>query len=384
MVNGKTRRVTVAPVNVLDLDKARERAAAILADMFAGIDPKEQRRQEQAAKAAADAASTTLKDALDRYLRERKDLKARTREFYKQAVEKNLADWLYKPLVEITRAMVEQRHAEIAERIQAQARKDQRKPGRIGRCGTYAANHAMRSLRAIWNYAAEKDENLPRNPVRLTRQWYPERPRERVLRPDQFKAWHEAVRTKVTSATQRDYLLLLLYTGLRRGEGAALRWDECDLVNAVIRLPASRTKANRRLDLPMSDLVRDLLVARRAVGVENEFVFAASSESGHIEDAREAQEEIEAATGIWLSPHDLRRCFVTVGAMLPLPALALPALVNHAMPDGVTAGYARLGVEELRPAMQMIADRLKQLCGIEEPGKGKVARLRRRRVRVAA
>ncbi len=39
-----------------------------------------------------------------------------------------------------------------------------------------------------------------------------------------------------------------------------------DLNQRVIRLPATRTKAKRKLELPMSDFVRDLLVARRALG----------------------------------------------------------------------------------------------------------------------
>jgi len=59
---------------------------------------------------------------------------------------------------------------------------------------------------------------------------------------------------------------------LRRNEAAALRWDEIDLAERVIRLPAKRTKAGRKLDLPMSDLVRDLLIARRALGHEGAFV----------------------------------------------------------------------------------------------------------------
>jgi integrase len=39
----------------------------------------------------------------------------------------------------------------------------------------------------------------------------------------------------------RDYLLLLLFTGMRRGEAAAFRWDDVDFGLRVIRLPAART-----------------------------------------------------------------------------------------------------------------------------------------------
>ncbi len=38
--NGRTRRVTVAPTNVIPLDEARRRAEATLADLYRGLDPK--------------------------------------------------------------------------------------------------------------------------------------------------------------------------------------------------------------------------------------------------------------------------------------------------------------------------------------------------------
>ena len=52
-------------------------------------------------------------------------------------------------------------------------------------------------------------------------------------------------------------------------EAAGLRWGDIDLAARLIRLPAAKMKSGRKLDLPMSDFVRDLLVARRAGGRMN-------------------------------------------------------------------------------------------------------------------
>jgi hypothetical protein len=75
-----------------------------------------------------------------------------------------------------------------------------------------------------------------------------------------------------SKAGGRDYLLLLLFSGLRRREAASLRWEDVDLTARIIRVPAVSTKAGRKLDLPMTDFVHDLLVARRALG-KTKFIF---------------------------------------------------------------------------------------------------------------
>ena len=98
-------------------------------------------------------------------------------------------------------------------------------------------------------------------------------------------AFYKAV-DELPNRDHRDFLPLLLFTGLRRGEAASLRWDYVDLRERMIRLPATGTKAKRKLDLPMSDYVFDLLTKRLAVGVEGEFVFPSHSQSGHLEEER--------------------------------------------------------------------------------------------------
>jgi hypothetical protein len=49
--------------------------------------------------------------------------------------------------------------------------------------------------------------------------------------------------------------------------------------------------------------------------------------------------------------------------------------VNHAKPRDTTVGYVMLGVEELRAAANLVADRIKALCEISEPAGANVARL---------
>ncbi len=143
-----------------------------------------------------------------------------------------------------------------------------------------------------------------------------------------------------------------------------MRWDDIDLTERMIRLPAKRTKAGRKLDLPMSDYLHDLFTARRAVGLDGPFVFPADSKSGHIEEPRFALDAVLEGTGIKVTLHDLRRTFVTLAESCDIPAYALKGLVNHSLGKDVTAEYIQITPERLRKPMQKVTDKFKELIGL--------------------
>jgi len=359
---GLTRRVTVGSVTEIDLDRARAMAADLLNDMRHGRDPK--RRP---------ATPWTLRRALDEYLATNMQIKPKTQQGYKAAVETHLGDWLNLPLAEITRDAVEARHRKIQSDIEdrrranaKRARRDLVQPEHWGSAaGANTANGAMRALRAIFNHAADRSP-LPPNPVRLRKQWFAEPRRERLVRADDLPAFYAAL-DELENTTARDYLKLLLFTGLRREEAASLRWETVDFAARLIRLPARRTKAGRRLDLPMASYIRDLFVARRAMGDDGGWVFGADSRSGHLEEPRAGLDPVAQATGIRISAHDLRRTFVTVAESTDISVAALKALVNHSLGADVTSGYIQMTGERLREPAQRVCDRMMQLCEIPAP-----------------
>ena len=339
--NGKTRRVTIAAVFEMALADAKRQAAEVLVDMRRGLDPKTERR-----------GAATLRSALEDYLKANASLRARSAAAYRYSVERHLAAWADLRLSDITRDMVEAKLRQIAKDA-ADTRKDA--------TGHAAANSAMRALRAIYNYAAERSA-LPPNPVKLRRLWLPVEPRTRRVEDDDLPKFYAAV-CELENKIHRDYILLLLFTGLRRREAAALKWSEVDLRNRVIKLPAARAKSGVKLDLPMSDFVRDLLVARRALG-DAEYVFPSNSKSGHIEEPKFALKQVSEACGVEISAHDLRRTFMTAAESTDMSVMALKALVNHSLGKGVTEGYVQMSIERLRLPAQKVADRLKALCQV--------------------
>jgi integrase len=348
LIGGASRRITIGATNVLPLAHARTRALEILREFSTGKDPRAERKR-------AIRRDLTLAQALDDYLARNKELTEQSRRYYRRDLQTWCKGWLDRPLREIDNEMVRRRHEEIAEAV---------KKGGRGTGGA-TSNGVMRALRAVYFSAAESLHDLPPNPVRLKKSWFPTPRRERMVRPDELPAFYKAV-DELPSRTASDYIKLLLFTGLRRVEAAGLRWSEIDLAERVIRLPAGRTKANRKLDLPMSDYVRDLLIARRAIGRDGAFVFPGDSRSGHLVEPSAHFGLIAKVSGIRVSAHDLRRTFITVASgTAGVSQRSLKALVNHSLGTDVTAGYDIVSLNELREPMRLIGERLVELCGIE-------------------
>jgi integrase len=349
-VNGRSRRITLGTVSGLTLEAARRRAEDALDDLRRGVDPKQK------------AKTYTLQEALDEYLGPKGEkhptLRPASVTLYRQ-IERLLKPWLNRNLSEITFDMVDRKHKELAKEI-----------------GASTANLAMRVLRIVWNYAADRS-TLPECPVsRLRKRWYEEPRRTRHVTFEQLPQFYQAV-SALENVAARDYILLLLFTGMRRREAAGLRWTHVDLEPKIIRLPAEVTKAKRALALPMSAFVYDLLVRRRAAGSAGPFVFPGQGKAGHITSADKALHDIALATGIEVSCHDLRRTFASVAADTPeISWLALKLMLNHTTRGDITAGYVQISTEQLRAAVQRVADKIIELCGVPLIVEGNVARLR--------
>jgi integrase len=169
----------------------------------------------------------------------------------------------------------------------------------------------------------------------------------------------------------------MLFTGMRKGEAAALCWEHVDLTQKVIRVPAELTKAKRKLEIPMSALVHDLLVRRRAIGSVSKFIFPGPGKAtGHITSALNGLAMVAEATGIYVSAHDLRRTFASVAESADISWLVMKTLLNHATGRDVTAGYVQISIDRLREPVQRVADKLTALCDVAPIGGRNIARLK--------
>jgi integrase len=347
-VHGRSKRVKVGSAVEFSLTKAKDRASDMLDDLKQGIDP----------RSKVDP-NISLQAALDLYLASSAKLRPASIRVYRQ-IERVLATWVDRPLRSIDADMIEKKHSGIASKN-----------------GAITANVTMRTLRIVWNHVAERVADTPANPVRrLKKQWFEEKRRTRMLSKEQIPLFYRTV-CELENKISADLILLLMFTGLRKGEASQLSWENVDLKQRVITLPAASTKSGKEQKLPMSDQVADILIARRALG-KDRYVFPGPGKSGHLSDLQRPFIAIAEQTSITISAHDLRRGFVTVAESIGTPLSVIKALVGHAPSRDVTAGYVVRNVEDLREPVQRIADRLKELCGIEAPAGDNIERLARK------
>lgn len=269
-VNGKSKRLTVGRADLLSPKDARKRAIELLAQMAAGIDP-------QAEKDAREASQITLSEVLDHYLTLRK-MKDITRTRTRSLINRIFPDWLAKPLASITPEMCQKRHAEIGKKN-----------------GHTTANDALWKLSALVNFATVNCGLEIANPVQIlskNRAWYKETHSPDVLADHQLPVWYQAVMS-LKSAKIRDFFLLLLLTGLRRGEGLQLKWEQIDFDARVLTIPAEEAKNSNEHKLPLSDFVLALLAQRKADSPDSPWVFPRWNDSSlHMEKPQERAEEM--------------------------------------------------------------------------------------------
>jgi len=329
---GKTRRISLGRHGEITLHEARTKAFDVLRKIGTATDP-------SAKSSNRSAKILTLRDAFADYLRIRRNLKERSRNDYEGVLRRHLGDWLDCPLASITSSMCLERHALIGTTK-----------------GKSVANTSMRVLRTIYNCTAETYDQMPPNPVlklSQTRAWYRERRRRSVIRLHDLPRWYAAV-MDLECETMRDYLRLLLFTGLRRSEGLGLRWADVDFGNRILTIPD--TKNHEPLTLPLSDFLFALLKQRRSADPDGEWVFAGHRTDKHFQEPKKAVKRVIERSEVPFMLHDLRRTFITVAESLDIPAYALKALLNHKDQSDVTAGYIILDVERLRRPMQSISD----------------------------
>ncbi len=355
-LKGKPVRVTLGKYPNLSVQQARMLAQSVLAEMAMGRNPNTEKKCNQ-------ASQTTLLQAFELMISTR-TYKLGTIKDYRRSINTAFKDWQNTPLREITRDNVVTRYKKLSKTAPTRA------------------NNAMRVLRATFNFAKGAYEAqdgfslFPDNPVlklNHLRAWNPNRRKQTIIQRHELKAWFQAVQKNdhklntLKGSTTRDYLILILLTGLRRTEAASLTWDCIDLQGKSIII--YDTKNHDDFRFPLSHALHTILSRRSTLCKQqgHQYVFPSPLKANtHLVEPKYTINKIKKASGVNFTLHDLRRTFMTIAESLDISTIALKRLVNHRVDyNDVTSGYVIHDVERLREPMQRITDFILEIAEVK-------------------
>jgi integrase len=280
----------------------------------------------------------SLSDLSEEYFKTRA-LKANTLRSYKMGINNYLADWKASPISAITKKKVIQKHADISKNS-----------------GHAMADNTMRTLRTLFEFYKDQYDFRGENPVKTlstNRLWKTgiKNRRTRYINRKDLPAWFAFV-DRLPNKTWRDYLLFVLFTGLRKSEAENLRWEDVDFEEQCFTIPD--TKNGNPLTLPLNSFLNELL-SKRYKQNKSGWVFPLEGNPRKPVNASGICRRIVPNSNFEFSIHDLRRTFSTLAESLDLSPLTIKRLMNHRPSGDVTEGYIIPNVDRLREPSEKIA-----------------------------
>lgn len=361
-INGKPKKVTLGTYPEMTIEQARRKARDVLSQISEGINPNNQRSD------VLNKSSITLQKVFDDYSQSKHNVKESTMKNYNSLMNNYLGDWKNKPISEITRDMVEQRHRDIGYGI-----------GRFNKSPT-RANTTFRLVRALFNYAIGQYETQSGEPlflhnpvVRISSQklWFKEKIRQGVVMKYDLKKWYEGVmklpvkkdnvHTHTSAEVVRDFLIFAMFSGLRRNEVLEMKWSDIDFQNHSFTL--EDTKNNESHSLPLNFKLDEVLERRmrdrdnpNINPYDNPYVFQGSTPNGYLHPPKRQMARARELVGFHFTNHDLRRTFETMAYRLNFNKYTLDKLINHKNSTDITGRYIVMEIDDLREPMDKIAE----------------------------
>jgi integrase len=341
-LSGKPRKLTLH--GGIPLADARSMAREALVQVAKGIDPAAEKRAKRRSPSNDDHIfAVAYEEFLQRHVKVKTSLgySRNLQRFFRLDV---VPAWGNRDIRTITRLDVNRLLDGVVDRIKA---KD---ADAIG-----ASANTVRTIVGSFFKWAVRRGYLDTSPVVGVKAPLALVSRDRVLADDEIRRlWIACDAIGYPCGT---FAQMLLLTGQRRTEVAAMTWQEVNLKQRAWTLPRDRSKNDEAHVVPLSDAVMDILQSLPRIG--GRFVFTVTGEH-HLKDYAGAKKQIDAQTMLadhWTF-HDLRRTVATGMARLHITQEVAEKVLNHisGKVSGISAIYNRYDyAEEQRQALDVWA-----------------------------
>lgn len=321
---GRPVRQRLGAIDEITVEQARDMVRKLTGEIVQGVDVQARKRAAREELSFGELAGTWLDHAKEH---------KRTWKEDDRLYRKFLATWAGRRLSTFDAGDVER----LANRIKATS-------------GPYQANRVLALLSAMFRHASKRRLWNGSNPAGMVTK-FPEYSRERFLSGDEMPRLFAAI--KAADPMMRDFFMLALLTGARRGNVQSMRWVDLDLTAGIWTISGERSKNGQPVVIPLVKPAIEILRRRAGKRDGSDFVFASHGNRGHLTEPKAAWDVIRKAAGLDdLRIHDLRR---TMGSWLAAAGISLPIIakaLGHVDGSQATHVYARLGLEPVREATE--------------------------------
>lgn len=324
-INGRDERVKLGNFPEMTVEQARIAALQIKAAIAGGSNPNQERMKLR--------KEITFEELFHEYMERYSKPHKKSWQFDDREVRKFLSHWFTRKVSSITKQEIAKLHDKL---------------GRDN--GLYQANRVLERIRAMFNKAIEWgwDGTNPSIGIKKFR----EKSRDRFIQPDELPRFHKALAAEKND-TARDYILMSLYTGARKSNVLAMRWDEVNWERGEWRI--EETKNGDPVTLPLVPAAIELLERRRRL-TNSPWVFPNAQGTAHYADPKKAWKRVLNTAGITdLRIHDIRR---TLGSYQAITGASLPIIgksLGHKSQQA-TAIYSRLNLDPVRESLVRATD----------------------------
>lgn len=225
--------------------------------------------------------------------------------------------------------------------------------------GVYQANHMLERLRSMYSKKIEWGwKGL--NPCTGIGK-FPVKSRDRFIQPEEMKRFFAALNNEQSIA--REYFFMALYTGARKTNTLAMRWEQIDFDLRTWYIPETKNGESQTVPLIEDAVILLQEIKKKQQDVDGEvveWVFPSEeSKYGHLQDPKKAWKRILTEAGLKdLRIHDIRRTLGSYQAIAGTSLHIIGKSLGHKS-SAATQVYARMNLEPVRNSMQKAVNVMK-------------------------
>ena len=239
-----------------------------------------------------------------------------------------------------------------------------------------SSNAAIRFIKAVLNFAVQQGW-IKENPA-IGIKLYQNKSRDSYLDEQQLKSFLNACYQEIENSliqgqesSVEDFLLISLFTGIRRNNILSMEWEQLDLKKKQWIIPD--TKNNEAQKVFLSEPIMEVLRRRKSYSGEGRFVFPSNSKSGHLQEPKYAFHQILETAKIpkntfdekGMNIHALKHTFVTYCGEAGLKPAVFIKLAGHKLP-GATHIYSHITDSSLREGYNLVASHMLSVAKVKK------------------